>query len=109
MPNRRVVALLVLGVFLVLGCARITGRTGTNVLVNRGITFELPIPVEEWRMEGKGIYYRTIHWTLRVDDAGNVTLNGANYGTVSRGDKLEVSWTGELFVNDQKREPVTEP
>ncbi len=91
--------------FMLGGSAYFTGQTSTAGITIGGITYELPLPRLEFNAHHGGLFWRTVHWTLQVDKNGSMTLNGDDYGKVNPGNRVTVSWEGEVTVNGVKRMP----
>ena len=82
-----------------------TGPGYTAVVGTGGVDYELPGPYLEENSQGRFLYWRTVRWTLKVDENFHVLLNGVGYGSISPGDKVKMTWEGRMFVNGVQRTP----
>ncbi|HVS38507.1 MAG TPA: hypothetical protein VMS17_23320 [Gemmataceae bacterium] len=85
----------------------LTGPTYMADVGTNGIQYELPGPCLDYRPHDTAFYWRTVHWTLKVDQQHHIWLNGVSYGQLSRGDKLRMEWDGSMLVDGELREPAS--
>jgi hypothetical protein len=91
--------------FIVARYAYFSKQRGTVTIGTGSITYELPTPTLERNIGRSGVFWRTLHWTLRVEENGSIELNGETYGKVQQGDSLRVSWKGKIFINGYRATP----
>jgi hypothetical protein len=117
-------ALLVAWLLMITGCGRRVLTLPTNVVATgtktqqtstmhiNGIDYELPWPVDaveaikagQLEAQQKGFAFANDHYKLDVVN-GQLKLNGKEYGSINRGDRVKLTEGGVLSVNGGERKP----
>ncbi len=103
MKRRRAISTLPLGALLLLGgCA---SNPTPPPLVAAGVSYELPSVAEELHIDDQRLYFRGHALDLRVEGR-LIMLNGIPYGAVRRGDHVQLTPEGRLYVHGIERRPT---
>lgn len=83
------------------------GQQGVQELGFGGYWYVLPVPKTHFERVGEhGLHWKCNDWELLVDENESISFNGSDYGAMSRGDELKVSWDGKVFLNDEEIFPI---
>jgi hypothetical protein len=98
-------------IFLVIAVALCAGCPGTSERYFKGVLYELPADerVTVRHAEAEDIFeFKSLTLHVLVDH-DVLQVNDRTYGTVTRGDQVEVTRSGKVLVNGKERSPVASP
>lgn len=97
---------LVGGVLLVSCSGGLNVKIGPKELKGGGITFLVPTETSSSSQLPGSISYRG--QTVKAETNGNsLTINGKDYGKLTKGDVVDIRDVSNILVNGKKRNPVS--